>query len=82
MILRSGHSYPIDYYALGTLLFELVTGLPPFYTKNPTQIQESILSNPVCFPSHVDLSEEIKDLLRRLLEKSEKFRLGSYAGVK
>ena len=31
---RSGHSYSVDYYCLGALLYELVTGNPPFYSRD------------------------------------------------
>lgn len=44
MILRSGHNSAIDYYSLGALLFELVTGLPPFYSKNQQELQQSIVT--------------------------------------
>lgn len=33
------------------------------------------------FPAHVDLSTEIRSLLRGLLDKNPKLRLGSYRGV-
>jgi len=29
--LRSGHSFKVDYYALGILLYELLFGISPFY---------------------------------------------------
>lgn len=64
------------------MLYELVTGLPPYYTKNHDELQESIICKQITFPQHIELSTEIKDLLERLLKKDEKYRLGSYIGIK
>lgn len=81
MLLKLGHTYTVDYYCLGALLFELVTGLPPFYSHNTDEIYESILSEELNFPPNVTLSKELRHLLKSLLIKHPVNRLGVNGGI-
>jgi serum/glucocorticoid-regulated kinase 2 len=38
MIMRTGHTFTVDYYCLGALLYEMVVGVPPFYSRNTEEI--------------------------------------------
>jgi serine/threonine protein kinase len=34
MLKRAGHGKSIDWYLLGVLLYEMLVGIPPYYSNN------------------------------------------------
>ena len=42
MLKRSGHGKSIDWYLLGVLLYEMLVGIPPYYSNNKEQLYENI----------------------------------------
>ncbi|CAD8043749.1 unnamed protein product [Paramecium primaurelia] len=81
MLMKSGHSYLVDCYCLGALLYELVSGLPPFYSHDTQEIYNAILTENVQFPDYVQISDQLKDLITKLLQKDPDKRLGSNGGI-
>ncbi|CAK58738.1 unnamed protein product (macronuclear) [Paramecium tetraurelia] len=81
MLLKVGHNVQVDHYCLGALLYELVTGLPPYYSRDTEEIYESILSEELTFPDKINLTDDIKDLLKGLLCKKPQSRLGAQNGL-
>ena len=75
IIQSKGHGKPVDWWALGILIFEMLAGYPPFYDDNPFGIYEKILAAKVVFPSHFD--ENAKDLIKKLLTSDRTKRLGN-----
>ena len=73
IIHRKGHGKAVDWWSLGMVSYELLTGLPPWYTKNRLHLFEDICWAPLRFARHV--SQEARSLIRGLLtrEPSDRF---------
>ncbi|KAJ3235151.1 Ribosomal protein S6 kinase beta-1 [Chytriomyces hyalinus] len=69
----------VDYWSLGVMLFDMLTGAPPFTGQNRKKVMESILKKKLTFPPY--LTSFAKDLLTKLLRKNPIQRLGSTTGA-
>lgn len=72
---RQGHGRGVDWWSLGALLYEMLTGLPPFYCQDRERLFEKIRKSELHYPA--SLSSNSKHLLRGLLTKDPTRRLGS-----
>lgn len=74
-ILRGqGHGKAVDWWSLGTLMFEMLDGLPPFYSKNTRQMYDDILHKPLSFDRKPHISLAARDLLTHLMDRNPQTR--------
>ncbi|KAF8132319.1 kinase-like domain-containing protein [Boletus edulis] len=73
-----GYTKTVDWWTLGVLLYEMMTGLPPFYDENVNTMYQRILMDPLVFPS--DISTEAKSVMTGLLQRDPTRRLGANGG--
>ena len=77
LLLGQGYTKTVDWWTLGVLLYEMLTGLPPFYDENTNEMYRKILSEPLHFPGPEIVPPAAKDLLTKLLNRKPEQRLGA-----
>ena len=73
MIKQSGHDKALDVWNLGVLLFELLTGSPPFEGSSQSDLFNNILALKIKWPK--GFSGIAKDLISKLLKIDPKNRI-------
>ena len=77
LLLGQGYDKSVDWWTLGVLLYEMLTGLPPYYDENTNEMYRKILSEPLHFPGSEIVPLPAKDLLIQLLDRRPDHRLGA-----
>jgi len=72
---RNGHGKPADWWSLGALMFEMLLGMPPFYSRDRDRLFDKILHAELRFPNY--FSKNSQSILRALMERNPRKRLGS-----
>jgi len=75
IFLKQGHGIEADWWSLGILIYEMLVGLPPFYSDCTTKAYRRLLTDPIEYPDHV--SVEARKLLRGLINTDLGLRFGS-----
>ncbi|GAA5959259.1 hypothetical protein JCM21900_004277 [Sporobolomyces salmonicolor] len=81
VLLDVGYSFPADWWSLGVLLFEMCYGWSPFYAESVCEEYERILHSEIKIPNKKGYSDEVKDLLLKLMTRDPDQRLGAVNGA-
>jgi serine/threonine protein kinase len=74
IIEKIGHGKAVDWWSLGAITYEMLVGLPPFYSKDRDKLFKNIKSGIVKYPSY--LSKEAINFIQLLFIREPEKRLG------
>ncbi|XP_028304560.1 ribosomal protein S6 kinase beta-2-like [Gouania willdenowi] len=75
ILTRSGHNRSVDWWSLGALMYDMMTGSPPFTAENRKKTIDKILKCKINLPPYLTI--DARDLIKKLLKKNSAQRLGS-----
>jgi len=62
-----GYGKAVDWWSYGSLIYEMLTGLPPFYSQDVQEMYRKIMTDKLKFPAN--MSDDSKALLEGLLQR-------------
>jgi len=71
---KNGHSYEVDIWSLGVVLYTMLIGKPPFETADVKTTYKRIKANIYTFPSQVQISRPARDLIVSILNAAPEGR--------
>ncbi|XP_058489067.1 microtubule-associated serine/threonine-protein kinase 3 isoform X3 [Solea solea] len=78
VILRQGYGKPVDWWAMGIILYEFLVGCVPFFGDTPEQLFGQVVNDDIIWPDGEDaLPADAQDLITRLLRQSPLERVGT-----
>uniref|UniRef100_A0A6Q2XCZ9 non-specific serine/threonine protein kinase n=1 Tax=Esox lucius TaxID=8010 RepID=A0A6Q2XCZ9_ESOLU len=77
ILTRTGHNRAVDWWSLGALMYDMMTGSPPFTAENRKKTIDKILKCKINLPPYLTL--DARDMIKKLLKKNPSQRLGSSA---
>ena len=75
VLLGTGHGFAVDWWSFGTLLYEMLVGVPPFYSRDLHVMYSAILHGELRIPRSV--RGAARSLLEALLRREVAKRLGT-----
>jgi len=75
-----GYTKAVDWWSFGTLMYEMLTGLPPFYSQDVQQMYFKIMHAKLEIPEQLD--EAAKSMIIGLLERDPNKRFADAAIIK
>ena len=75
ILTRNGHGKAVDWWSLGALMYDMLTGAPPFTAGDRKKTIEKILKGKLCLPPY--LTPDARDLIRKFLKRRVSQRLGA-----
>jgi len=70
----------VDWWSLGTLIYEMLTGLPPFYDEDVQKMYNLKMTAELTIPDYVD--DKAKDIMRKFLDRNPSTRLQDADAIK